>query len=549
MPTYQFSDTITWVKGAHTLKAGFSYLRYNFHNWQYSPATFGFTGTYSRNAFADFLLGNLKSSSRPLATADVAPQNDHYGFFFQDDWRVSPRLTLNAGLRYELPTKYQNTIGGMSNWYPNLNKLVVLKGTYNAEGYTALPIVSGESVGMDANNYIDNDLTQLGPRFGFAYRPFGTSRLVVRGGAGIFYDTWPWTFGTFALGNNPPFTGTQSYEPASGSAPTLTFDNPFPSGTAKVASGVSVNAIDPNVRYPETYQWNFTLESQLFADTSVRATYIGSERVHASNSYPINTPSMAAGAIHSRRPYQPFGAINYYQNNLTANTQQLQLSALRRFASGLSFGVEYSFSHILTASATDLGTATDPNNLRLDRGNDPYIRRHYMAANYVYELPFGKGRRFLTSLSGPLEAIIGGWETSGILTAGSGQPYSVKFSSSVVGWTSNYANRVGDPHVDNPTIGKWFNPDAFALPSQFSFGNAHPIIFGPGLFDWNMGVFKSFKFKELLRVQFRSEFFNVLNHPSFSNPASNISATSTVGRITSTSNSPRTIQFALRAEF
>ncbi len=550
MPTYQVSDNITWVKGTHTFKGGFSWLRYCFHNWQYSPASFSFTGTYSGNAFADFLLGDLKSSSRPLSAADVAPLNHRFGFYFQDDWRVSPKLTVNAGLRYELPTKYNNTIGNMSNWYPSLNKLVVLKGTYNPEGYTALPIIAGTSVGLNTRNYVDNDLLQFAPRLGFAYRPLSSSRLVVRGGAGFFYDTWPWTFGSFALGNNPPFTGTQSFEPATGSTPTLLFDNPFPTGAATVASGVSINAIDPNVRYPRTYQWNLTLESQLSANTSVRATYIGAERVHASNAYPINTPSQAPGAVQPRRPYQPFGAISYYQNNLTANTQQLQLSALRRFASGLSFGVEYSLSHVLTAATTDLGVATDPMNLRLDRGNDSSIRRHYMVANYVYELPFGKGRKFLSSLNGPLDAIIGGWETSGILTLGSGLPYSVTFTSSVVGWTSNRADKVGDASLDNATIQKWFNTSAYALPAQFTFGNSAPYsLFGPGFFDWTTGVFKNFNIKDVCKLQFRSEFFNVLNHASFSNPASNISAPSTVGTITSTSNSPRTVQFALRVEF
>jgi hypothetical protein len=552
MPTYQISDTLTWVKSAHTIKAGFSALRYCFHNWQYSSANFSFTGAYSGNAFADFLLGDLMGSSRPLNTLDIAPLNYHYGFFFQDDWRLTPKLTVNIGMRYEVPTKYTNDIGGMANWYPELNQIVVLKGDYNSEGYPTLPLVAGSSVGRTTSNYVNNDLTQFSPRLGFAYRPLGTSRLVVRAGAGIFYDTWPWTFGTFALGNNPPFAGTQTFEPTSSTTPTLTFDNPFPVGTGKtVSNGISANAIDPNVRYPRTYQWNLTVESEVMANTSVRATYLGSERVHASNNYPINSPAtMAPGDIQSRRPYQPFGNINYYQNNLTANTQQLQLSLARRFASGLSFGVDYQLTHALAAAAYDLAGATDPLNLRLDRGNDPNIRRHYMTANYVYELPFGKGRQYANALPSVLDAIIGGWETSGLVTLGSGLPYSVTFSSNLVGWRSNYANRVGDPSVEDQSIKNWFNPAAFAKPDPYTYGNAAPYsLFGPGFSGWDMGLYKNFRIKELAKLQFRSEFFNTLNHPCFGNPASNISATATVGKITWTTNTPRTIQFALRAEF
>lgn len=172
-----------------------------------------------------------------------------------------------------------------------------------------------------------------------------------------------------------------------------------------------------------------------------------------------------------------------------------------------------------------------------------------MVANYVYELPFGKGKRFLRSPGRLLNALAGGWQTTGIMTLGSGLPYSVSFTSSVQGWPSSRADIVGNPGLPNPTLTQWFNPAAFAVPQPFTFGNSAPYsLFGPRYANWDTGVFKNFTIKELFRIQFRSEFFNALNHPNFGNPAANISVPAQVGRITSASGS-RNIQFALRLEF
>jgi len=299
-----------------------------------------------------------------------------------------------------------------------------------------------------------------------------------------------------------------------------------------------------------THQWNFTLESQISANTVLRATYLGAEREHSGMVYPINTPLAAPGPVQPRRPYQPFGPITLYANGQTASTQQLQVSALRRFSSGLSFELEYSWTKALNGSLYDQTAPTVPNNLRLDRGNDPMIRQHYMIANYVYELPFGAGKRYLSSLHGPVNALLGGWETSGIVTLASGLPYSVTFTSNLLGWPNSRANIVGDPHVNNPNLQQWFNPAAYALPAPYTYGDSAPnSLFGPGFSNWDIAAFKNFRFTERWNLQFRSEFFNALNHPSFSNPKSDITVPSQVGTITSTSSSPRVIQFALRLEF
>jgi hypothetical protein len=554
IPTYQLNDIFTWIRNKHTIKAGFSFAHYGFENRQ-SPSpshgSFAFTGQYTGNAFADFLLGDLSTSAAPLNPVEGEPANDRYGFFVQDDWRVSEKLTINAGLRYDLPTLYQNVIGGMVNYYPNLESLVVLKGTYDPNAYPDLPIIPGSSVGLNPGNYIGNDHLQFAPRLGFAFRPLESGKFIVRGGYGLYYNIQPWQFGSFLLATNPPFSGVQTFEPAAGLTPTLSLDNPFPAGSGSTPSGITVGGLPTHYSYPETNQWNLTIESQVRPDLAFRATYLGSEQAHATYLDPINTPPQAPGPIQPRRPVPAFGDIQLVTNGSTSNTQMLQLAVTRRFASGLSFDGQYAWTKQLNCFPNGgyFSEPTDPQNIGYDRGNDPNIRQQYFIGNYVYDLPFGNGRRFLGNLSRPMELLIGGWETTGIVTLGSGKPYSVTFDSPLEGWYSSRADIVGDPHVSNPSQAEWFNTAAFQLPAPYTYGNSGArFLFGPGYTNWDVAFMKNFVIKDKYNLQFRAEMFNALNHPNFGNPNSDISVSS-VGTITNTASSARVVQFAGRFTF
>jgi hypothetical protein len=260
---------------------------------------------------------------------------------------------------------------------------------------------------------------------------------------------------------------------------------------------------------------------------------------------PVPQPNQQA-----HRPYQPFGQITLWANELTANTQQLQLSARRRMASGLSFQGEFSWTKMLDNGSYPEGPwVTDNRNLRLDRGNDPYVRPLNFVGNYTYEFPLGKGRKYLSSASRPLDLLVGGWQTSGIVTIANGLPFSVNFDTNLDGWSGNYANKVGNPSVSNPSLTQWFNPKAFAVPANYTYGNAAPnSLFGPHYFDWDMGAFKTFPLTERFKLTFRSDMINVLNHPNFANPNNDISSPS-VGTISWASGPVRVVQFSLRLAF
>jgi hypothetical protein len=567
--TYEGSDTVTWAKGKHLVEAGFSYMHWKFTNYGLDDnGSFTFNGFYTSggnsnapnyNAFADYLLGDLSASNYAVLPVTATPVNNRFGFFITDDWKATSKLTLNLGLRYDLPTLYQNSPGNMSNFYPNLDELVTLKGTGVPSLFPGVPIVSGSSVGLNSGNYIGTDHTMFSPRIGLAYRPLGTSRLILRGGYGLYYVSIPWVWGSFQMVRNAPFTAELNYVPtnADPSDPTLTFADPFPTGEGSNSAAVnpSANALPTHYRYPATHQWNFTVESQLTPNSSLRISYLGAESEHVTQQFNLNDPVPAPlpeGLSYNQvRPYQPFGPITLWANEATANSQQLQISARRRFASGLSFEGEFSWTKMLDLGSYPEGPwVTDNRNIRLDRGNDPYVRPLNFVGNYTYELPFGKGRHFLASASRPLDLIVGGWQTSGIMTIASGLPFSLNFDSSLPNWPSNYADKIGNPHVSNPSLNEWFNPAAYAVPANYAFGNAAPnSLFGPRYFDWDMGAFKTFPLTERFKLTFRSDLMNVLNHPNFANPNNDISQPQSVGTITWASGPTRVVQFSLRLAF
>jgi len=552
--TWEWSDTLSWAKGKHLIEAGFSVMHWKFYNYGVDDnGSFTFTGRYTGNSFADFLLGDLSASNYAVLPVAATPTNDRYGFFVTDDWKPTPKLTLNMGLRYDLPTLYQNSPGNMSNFYPNLNALVILKGQGRPDLFPGVPILSGSSVGLNAGNYIGTDHKMIAPRLGLAWRPLGSSRLILRGGYGLYYVSIPWVWGSYQLVRNAPFTAELNYEPAAGSTPTLTFADPFPTGqgTNSAAVGPSANALPTHYRYPATHQWNFTIESEIARDSSARISYLGSESEHVTQQFNLNDPPPQPGPVQAHRPYQPFGPITLWSNGATANTQQLQLSARRRFAAGLSFQGEFSWTKMLDGGSYPAGSVpTDNRNIRLDRGNDSYVRQKYFVGNYVYEFPFGRGQRYLASAGRALDLLVGGWQTSGIVFLGSGLPFSVTFDSSVQGWPSSRADIVGNPHVSHPTLSQWFNPAAFAVPQPYTFGNSAPnSLFGPHFAQWDTAIFKQFSLTERFKLTFRGDAINALNHANFGNPNNDISNPSQVGTITGTSGPPRAIQFSLRLAF
>ena len=546
---WEFFQNVTATLSKHTIKGGFEFQRASSLNWQNPPpyrGQFNFDGRYTGHPFADFLLGTSSLTGRVSKNVIAEPQNSRWAGFVQDDWNVSRTLTLNLGLRYEYADLFTNSQGDLSNFYPDLGQLVVISGTPDPRLMAALPVVMGSDVGLDTGNWLNKDRNNWAPRLGFAWRPLGTTKFVVRSSYGIYYNVVS-GYSYFGFATNPPFRVSETFEPAAGSVPSLTFANAFP-GAGTVGGNPTLTTFSRDRRTPYHQQWNFTLEYELLPNTAVRASYIGNMGTHLERSFNLNDPPPAPGAVQPRRPYQPFGAITYVESGRSSILHGIQLSAIRRFASGFSFQLEYQYNKALGEQTYGL-SPMDNRNTRLDRGDLDFIRRHAMRANYVYDLPFGRGKKFLNSVTGVADKLLTGWQLTGIVGMGTGEPFSVTFTSTTLGWPSSRADIVGDPKPGDRSIAQWFNPAAFATPAPFLYGNsARNMLFGPGYFDWDVGIFKNTALTERTTLEFRAEFFNFPNHANFGLPASNISVPATVGRINSAGD-PRTIQFGMRLRF
>jgi hypothetical protein len=557
----QFNDNLTITHGQHTIKAGGQFLQQRTGQGGVNLGSFTFDGRYSRkntgsvnavNAFADFLLGYMTTDSKATSTSESRTLGNSMGLYAQDDWRATRNLTLNLGLRWEKSFPLQRTYAGAANYYQDLNNnqgaMVVLKGTPNPLLSTLYPSVAGSSVGLDMSNYTHTQNTNLGPRIGFAYRPLGSSRLVVRGGYAIIYDYLPsYMNGLYQV----PFYAVLTYTAAAGATPTLSFADPFPTST--VSKGFpSVTAVPRNIQTPYQQQWNTTIEYEFLKSTALRISYLGNVGVHLILPVNLNDTGQVqvpnGKSLQDYRPYpSTWAAINLQCFCSNTNTNQLQVGLRRRFGR-LSFDAEYQWTHALGIDGANTGAATDKNNLRYDYSNLDFYKHQYLTLNESYDLPFGAGKLSAGRLG---NAIIRGWRVSSVFTAMSGEPVSVNFSPTLTGWAGNRASTVQgvDPYA-NQSINHWFNLAAFAAPAPFTYGtSARDAYYGPSYWNLDSAILREISITEKVKLNLRAESFNVLNHTAFAVPARSISNPTTFGQITSTANAARQFSFSARLKF
>jgi hypothetical protein len=567
----QYIDNFTMVRGRHTIKAGFDIANYRNSTPPFAgglgsnlllEASFGrfdFNGRYTNanrtgaqpsHAFADFLLGYPVSTARSTATSLSLFYQTRYSAYIQDDWQVHSSLSLSFGVRYMLATPWRERDNALSNFDPVTGTLVIPSSTLPPQAQQSLferyPVTLAEGV-----QAYKSDRNNFAPRFGFAWRPPGIAKTVVRGGAGVYYNPLPVFIGVRPLNfSNLPFQLSESFEAVAGATPSLTLANPF-TGNANITANPAITGIERNLKNSESYQWNFTVERELAANFGVRASYVGNHTAHLYyNGRQLNNPQyQAPGNIQPRRPYQPWGSIAWITSGGDSTIHQLQLEAIQRLTHGVTFQLEYSWNRSLDNTPIS-GGPEDPYNNARDRGNSDQVRRHIFTAAWTYELPFGTGKPF-ANWSGPVSRIVSGWQLAGITYLRTGQPFSLTFSPTQAGWLAGRPDALRDgslPRSERSEY-RWFDPSAYAVPAPFTFGNsARNHLFGPGDIVFDISVLKDTRLYENATLQFRAEFFNFPNHANLGGPSTNISVPSTVGRITSVGD-PRQIQFGLKLLF
>jgi hypothetical protein len=535
--TTQLSEQISWNKGNHNIMGGMEFRRLATGRAAVNSArgTFTFNGQLTGYAPADFILGLPQNfaTDGPEVRGRTAEWRD--GFFALDKWQVSRKITINYGLRYELPT-VAYTINGIAT---ELN-----------------PQQTAFVGGTPGFHFTGPNHKDWAPRVGVAYR--FTEKTVFRAGAGIYYNPNQTNSYTF-LNINPPYTTQLSCVWSTGLTPP-TLSNPFGSpGVCPTSPTAGTVYTDPWVQpTPRMNQWSAALERQLWNGGGFEVGYLGSHSYHLDRSYYNNTPLVPGpGAVNSRRPNTLFGVIRTIADDEIGNYHQMSVVFHQRMSHGLQILSSYTWSHALdiTTDSNGGGAPLIPYNWRDDYGNANWDVRHRFLTNFVYDIPF-------FHVENPfVKAVFSSWQTNGIITLQTGIPINVTTSVDTANTSSGgtYRPNLVSAATDNCGLSHLvgcINPAAFTLanlypatPGAYAYGSAgRNLIYGPGIATVNVSLLKNFPIKERLRFQFRFEMFNALNHTNFSNPAATFS-TSSFGNITSTSTSARNIQLGAKLLF
>ncbi len=561
--TYHPGVNFTNLRGRHTIKFGTDFRRRQVTQYQTNRGNgrFNFGRTFTDNpnnaaatgdAMASLLLGTANVIEQDFTLFAPGIRIWESNYFIQDDWRISDRLTVNVGLRYEYDTPPTEVTNRWTN-YDVVQARLLIAG-FNTDARTG--------VNPDRNNFA--------PRLGFALRlRQGT---ILRGGAGIFYNPAGSESVMLRRHRQLPF------------GPINTIDiNQFVANPRRVSDGLppipdlnfeaavanprgNFLSVDPNFRSGIAQQYNLQIQQQLPKELVFKIGYVGNMGRRLDNVYNFNQPVPGPGAPAPRRPLfaQAPGVINidYNVSDGLSSYHSLQSTLERRFSNGIGFLMAYTWAHSIDNVPNQFGGADNgpiPQDRRfrnIDRGTSGHDIKHRAVYSMNYELPFGQSRKFSTG-SKLVDNIIGNWDTNLIVAAQSGLPFTPVLASPVSNAGGSRPDSNRSAKLEDPTIARWFDPTigapgsgaAWSQPTVFTFGNAgRNILRGPGRTNVDFSIFKNFNFHETWRLQFRTEIFNLFNHAQFDLPNGSI-GNPNAGIITSIVGNPRQMQFALRLTF
>ncbi len=563
---YSITPSLTWNHGRHTIKFGgfggnYSTMRLNNGN---GLGTYTFSGQYSGNSVADLLLGYPSKASRALGDSRNPMFNSVYALYVQDDWKLSKNLTLNLGLRYDLQSPLRsaddrlvstNLVTGAIELAGNPSTRRDIGSLINPASPAYNPAIAAAASGISfvnlgASNISSFSKDNFTPRLGLAYRLLGNDKLVLRTGFGIFINDLLGQYGQSGW-NSFPYFVSQTFN-GSATVPNLNIANPF-AGTG--ASTISPAAIMANWKSSYIKTYNFGIQYSPFRNVLLDIGYAGSDSTHLPATLNVNQPAPSpTGSVASRRPYPQYGNISYTDDSATANYNSLQVLAEKRYSSGLAITVSYTWSKSLDTVGDGSGDASAPPYTYYWRqtmyGPSSFNVPQRLTISYVYELPFGAGKKYLNGANVVSKWIVGGWQLSGIGTFESGRPFTLLISkdqNNTGGASIDRPNVVGNPYnvPGGQSPNEWFNPAAFALPAFGTDGNlGRNTLVGPRYDSLDVSLIKNTRIGESRNLQFRAEFFNSLNHPNFDLP-NNLIDSAQAGYILSAEAS-RQIQLGLK---
>ncbi|HUQ92499.1 MAG TPA: TonB-dependent receptor [Bryobacteraceae bacterium] len=549
---FQFINDVSWIRGRHTVKAGFTLDHLD--SFQASPQAgigFGRRPTSdlrdlvgSGYGVASFLLGLPTDSRRAAGDTSAQLSQFEYHGFVQDELRVTSKLTITAGIRYS----YVQSMKEARDAYSGLDL-----GTGNY-----LLAVRNPITGAPPNlrqRWVDPDWNNFAPRVGLAF--LLDSKTTIRAGAGIYYSFTDYVQYFADPAGNWPFGFSESVGPLNDFFVDSALGNPFTrSSGAQLPNspeGQGGYSINPRMKTPYSTQWNLSIQRQLPWDSVLDLSYAGSTSVKLLQSIAENNAVPGPGPVAARRRFPNYGPWTWDDNGAPSSYNGFSTKFQKRFSRGLSLLASHTWSHNLDVFSTERGGTNsgpqDPLYWRADRASSTADIRHTFLLSNVFELPFGRGKKYLSH--GVPAAVFGNWQWSNILGLYGGQPVNVTlgFDNAGIGRTGGQRpNLIGAPALENRTRLRWFNTAAFGRPAQFAFGNTgRNILRGPALKNFDIAAVKNIPIHEQKSLQFRAEFFNALNMVNFANPVANFSSQD-FGVILS-ARASRSIQMSLKFKF
>jgi len=518
--TFQFSNVLAYTSGSHNIRTGFDARRLETgRRAANNPrGSFTFNGDMTGYSVADLALGLPRTVTTPLDQLQGHVGGWRSGYFINDTWQATRDLTLNLGIRYELHTPVQ-TFEGFASML-NAEQTGLIPSNFPAKGF----------------EFHEPNKKDFAPRIGAAYR-LG-EKTVLRSGFGIYYN--PNQMNTFTfLTNNPPLSAEFTFQSLPNN-PTLTLASPF--GVA--GPGGPPNVTSPNRHLPNARkdQWSFDVQRELWNGTALDIQYLGSHTSNLDRSFFVNTPAPGPGAIDARRPNQNFRVIRLIQNDLYANYHSLSFILRQRMTHGFQVNAHYTWSRTRDIGTNSNGGSSqnpgvDPfTQIEVDYGIADWDVPHRFVASYIYDVPF-----FKDSANAFLRYALSGWQVAGVTTLESGRPFglTIQGDRANTGIGSQRPDLVGSI----PSLSCQSNPagpgrvncidaSAFALPAQFTYGNApRNLLRGPGDIITDLSLSKSFPLGGRTRFQIRADIFNAFNRVNFGNP-NGVFGTANFGRIT-----------------
>lgn len=544
---FQWSDTLSLTRGRHQLKFGADYrgpMRNIYLDVPGLRGTWTFDGQRTGIGLADFLLG-YPSNAQLSNLAVVDQRLWMLAWFVQDDWKVTPKLTLNLGLRYDFATWPYEGADRMTNFNP-----------LTGQTFTPANSLYGKSL-------VRSDKNNLAPRLGIAYQM--TPGMVLRTGYGRFFMLFERAGSEDQLALNLPFfvnnvVGVTSASQTANDMRVRSGFNLSLNPSAVNPATVRLRAVNPEAVIPSVDQWNFGLQRLLPGDWVVTLDYVGTKGTHLSalrnlNQQLFTSNGTGTGII----PYPAFGPIEFRDNGANSIYHGGEATVEKRFSRGFSVHSAYTYSKSIDYAQEHLFSGgsnsfmQNARNLREQRGRSDFDYRHRWVTSYIYEVPFGKGRTYLTE--GPASHLLGGWRISGVTNLRSGRPFTIfaGANNSLVGNRGGLANALADCvrdgalPTDERNVDRWFDASAYVVPTPARLGNCgRNTLDGPGLVNFDFALARSFEyFGEGRRLEFRWEMFNAFNTPQFGLPERNRSSAA-VSRISTLAGDPRVMQFALK---